>query len=91
MERVFGKPTSTVKLAISSTNASSTVTPGSTNTLRLYCDTDCFISIGSAATTSAMPLVAGLPEYFLIPDSTYTVQAITASATGSLYITILAG
>lgn len=91
MERVFGRPTSTVKLSISGTNASSTVTPGSTNTLRLYSDTDCFVSIGSAATTSSMPLAAGLPEYFIISETSYTVQAITGGTSGNLYITILVG
>lgn len=72
-------------LSISSTNASATI--AAATTVRVVATTDCFIRFGAAATTTTgCYVVAYVPEYFE-PGTATTLQAITSSASGSLYIT----
>ena len=76
----------TTKVSISGTNASTTIR--ASQYFRLVSDTDCFINVGAAATTSKGYLPANTIETIFVGSST-TIQCITAGATGSLYITPL--
>lgn len=55
---------------------------------RIYCTTDAFIAVGTSptATTSGMPVKAGVAEYIRI-NPAHKVSAIQASSGGNLHVT----
>ncbi|WP_395452859.1 hypothetical protein ACHMW5_02375 [Azospirillum melinis] len=86
-------PESTQKFAFTG-SAARTTDPISTKgdgvvLVRLWASTDCHVSAGPgtpSATTSDIPLSAGVPEFFLWPGS-WKVSAIRQTADGSLWVT----
>jgi hypothetical protein len=79
---------STQSVAVSGTSAQSAVISGATNYVRLVSTTLCHIRAGSSptATTSNMPLVPYVPEYFAV-NSGQKIAVIQNSSSGTLYIT----
>jgi len=70
-----GKPTgATINTAYTAASATTTAVSSTTNTIRCYSTTDCFIEmsvVGTAATTTtSLPLAGGIAEYFSCDPST---------------------
>ena len=74
-----------VALSVSTTSVSSAALPE--GMYRFHTDVDCFVVLGSTATTSNMPFaVANSGEYFYVPENGI-VSAITSTGTGTLTLT----
>lgn len=85
-------PSTTQTVTISGTSAATTnALNKNTVVIRVLATTNCFINIGTGtptATTSGLPLMASVPEYFRVDGSqTLKVAGIQMSAGGSLYVT----
>lgn len=85
-------PSTTQTVAISGTSAAtSNALNLNTVVIRVVATTNCFIKIGTGtptATTSDVPLMASVPEYFRVNgNDTIKVAGIQMSASGSLYVT----
>lgn len=68
-------------VSLSASSAQSSAVNSQTALVRLCSDVNCFVLFGTnpTATTSKMPLVAFLPEYFVIPSGkSYKIAGITA-------------
>lgn len=89
MDTTF-KQGKTVTIAYTGTAATIAAVSAATTKVRLWATTNCFISIGDAptATSSDMPLTAGLPEVFdIVPGQ--KVSAIRIADSGDIYVTSL--
>lgn len=83
-------PAGSVTVAYSGTAGTTAALPYSSNVLRLFATTDCFVEITQAGTAAVantgMYLVGGVPEYIhCLPKS--KVSAIQVSSAGNLYVT----
>lgn len=79
-------PTSTEKLAISGTAATSEA--ATTPVSRLCATVDCFYAVSGTATTSSCFLPANSVEYIKVAVGS-TLSVITAGASGSIFISQL--
>jgi len=79
------KPVSTEKLAITTTAASAAARTNQTNVVRIVSDLACFYSTDATATTSQAYLPADTIEYIKLQTGD-TLSVITASGSGSMYI-----
>lgn len=79
---------STQSVAVSGTSAQSTAITANAGYVRLVATTLCHIRLGTnpTATTSNMPLVPYVPEYFVAPTGV-KIAVIQNSSSGTLYIT----
>jgi hypothetical protein len=84
-------PGTSQALAVGATSAACTALGTNTTIVRLFSTVDCFIKIGASPTAVAntsMFLPGGFIEYYDIPyDSAPQIAAISASGSGTLYIT----
>jgi hypothetical protein len=78
-------PTASQNVSFTGTSAQSTAVAMTTWQIRLVCDSDCYIAIGSnpTATTSSTWLPATSPEYFACHPGD-KVAAIQKTASGTL-------
>jgi hypothetical protein len=79
------KPVSTEKLAITTVAASAAARTNETNVIRIISDVACFYSTDGTATTSSAYLPADTIEYIKLEKGD-TLSVITASGSGSMYI-----
>lgn len=79
------KPVSTEKLALSTTAASAASRSFTTTVLRIVADVACFYRLDGTATTSHTYLPPDTIEYIKC-EAVDTLSVITASGTGSMYI-----
>ena len=80
---------STQSVSISGTTAKSAALGAMTRLVRIVATEPCFIRMGltgDAALTTDMPILQNIPEYFGVTEGQF-IHAITASGTGTLYIT----
>ncbi len=85
-------PGTTQTVAISGTSAATTnALNKNTVVIRVVSTTNCFINIGTGtptATTSSMPIIASVPEYFRVNgNETLKVAGIQMVSAGTLYVT----
>lgn len=79
------RPSSTEKVAISTSAASATAVADNVNVLRMVSDIDCFYTLEGTATVDDVYLPADTVEYIKV--YTGDVVSIIAGASGSIHIT----
>jgi len=84
------RPRTTHTLSFTGTSQQTPAFNKNTIVVRVYANQDCFLEFGlnPTATSSSMPLPAGVVEYFKVQDAE-KIAAIQISAAGSLYVTEL--
>ena len=87
MDTTF-KQGATKSVAYTGTAGTTAAVGSKTTKARIWATTDCFVRIGDSltATTSDMPVAAGIPEYFDINPG-QTVSFIQSQTGGSGYVT----
>lgn len=92
MARSAGWPDATNTVIITVTGTTATDTLEANSTYRVISTQDCFINIeasATAATSSHMLVLAGIPEVFSTNATAVEVSAIRLDTDGSLYLTKL--
>lgn len=83
------KPGNTITVSLSTVTARSTQITGVT-LVRVYSSVACFINFGDSsveAVVTDVPIAANAPEYFRVDSDNDYIAGITASGSGTLYIT----